>query len=272
LVNSYRTGADGLPLLDSYNKNSVKSDQGLASNQPFVPDAGNLDPRLDWTVGRRGIPFLDWGVHVVKDWIRDQAEAGPYLSVKNVHKKATASQYANSSVFAPGNAINLNYLRFADVLLLAAEAEANLNNLAKAEEYVNRIRNRAANPSGWVYQYLNNADPTGGFSNVPAANYVIAPYPVGTFASKGKDFALKAIYFERKLELGLEGHRYYDISTWGIASQVMTAYYAYESPLTTDLVGASFASGKNEYYPIPQAQIDLTRKNGEVTLKQNPNY
>ncbi|MEO6916827.1 MAG: RagB/SusD family nutrient uptake outer membrane protein, partial [Chitinophagaceae bacterium] len=82
LVNHYRTDAvTGLPFLDDYNTRAVKSDQGLegaSKGNVFVPDAGSLDPRLDWTVGRRGIPFLDWGNHPGQDWIRDQAYGGAY--------------------------------------------------------------------------------------------------------------------------------------------------------------------------------------------------
>ncbi|HTE24217.1 RagB/SusD family nutrient uptake outer membrane protein [Flavitalea sp.] len=272
LVNSYRTNVSGLPYIDNYNQFQVKSDQGLSSNDPFTPDAGPLDPRLDWTVGRRGIPYLDYGVHEGKAWIRDQAEAGPYSPIKNVHMKATQDKFANYAYWAPGNAINLNLIRFGDVLLLAAEAEAELGNFSKAEEYVNRVRNRAANPAGWVYKYVDNSNPTGPRSNVPAANYNIQPYSTGTFAAQGKPFSLKAIYFERKLELAMEGHRYYDISRWGIAAETMNAYFQYEAPLTTDLVGALFAKNRNEYYPIPQAQIDLTSVDGTPTLKQNPGY
>lgn len=271
-VNSFRTTDNGLPYVDTYNQNAVKSDQGLNSTGAFTPDQGPLDPRLDWSVGRRGIPYLDWGIHPGKDWIRDQAEAGPYSPVKNVHMQATQNQFANYASFGPGNAINLNLIRFADVLLMAAEAEAQLGNLAKAEEYVNRIRSRAANPNGWVYKYADDKKPTGLRSNTPAANYIVSPYPVGTFVARGKDFTLKAIQFERKLELGLEGHRYYDLSRWGIAADFMNKYYQYEAPLTTDLVGASFVKGKNDFYPIPQSQIDLTTANGQPTLKQNSGY
>ncbi|PPL03714.1 RagB/SusD family nutrient uptake outer membrane protein [Parapedobacter indicus] len=272
LVNSFRTNGQGLPYLDEYNRHPVKSDQGINSDQPFIPDTGPLDPRLDWTVGRRGVPYLDWGVHQGKAWIRDQAEAGPYSPVKNVHRQATQGQHGNYTSWAPGNAINLNLIRFADVLLLAAETEAQLGNLGIAEQYVNRLRQRAANPESVVYTYANDADPTGPRSTTPAANYQVSPYPAGTFAVQGKPFALKAIYHERKLELGLEGHRYYDISRWGIADQVLAAYYRYEADLTTDLVGAFFTKNKNEYYPIPQAQIDLTTSGGVSKLTQNPNY
>jgi hypothetical protein len=272
LVNSFRTNSDGLPYIDTYNQHAVKSDQGLSSGDAFIPDNDPLDPRLDWTVGRRGIPYLDYGVHEGKAWIRDQDEAGPYSPIKNVHMKSTQDKFANYSYWAPGNAINLNLIRFADVLLMAAEAEAELGNLAKAEEYVNRVRNRAADPNGWVYKYADNSNPTGPRSNVPAANYIIKPYTTGTFAGQGKEFALKAIYHERKLELGMEGHRYYDLSRWGIAAETMNAYFTYEAPLTTDLVGSQFTKNRNEYYPIPQAQIDLTSVGGVPTLTQNTGY
>jgi len=271
LVNSFRTDVSGLPYPNTYNQHAVKSDQGLSSSDPFTPDAGNLDPRIDWTVGRRGLPYLDYGIHQGKAWIRDQAEAGPYSPIKNVVMKSE-NQFANYASWAPGNAINLNLIRFADVILMAAEVEAQLGNLDKAEQYVNMIRARAANPVGWVYNYADNANPTGPRSNIPAANYAISPYPPGTFTGGGKEVALKAIYFERKLELGLEGHRYYDLSRWGIAAETLNAYFQYEAPLTTDLQGGQFTKNKNEYYPIPQSEIDLTSISGTPTLTQNPGY
>jgi tetratricopeptide (TPR) repeat protein len=84
LVNAYQVDANGLPLLETFNNTDVKNDQGIASNQPFEPHTGPLDPRLDWTVGRRGIPYLDWGPHGGQNWIRDQAYGGPYSPKKNV--------------------------------------------------------------------------------------------------------------------------------------------------------------------------------------------
>ena len=65
------------------------------SNQllPFTPDAGNLDPRLDWTVGRRGIPYLDWGAHPGKKWIRDQGNGGPYAPKKMVYYKSQKGKF-----------------------------------------------------------------------------------------------------------------------------------------------------------------------------------
>lgn len=277
LVNSYRTDADGLPYVDTYNQTAVKNDMGLASSTPekpttFEPDQTTLDPRLDWTVGRRGIPYLDWGNHPGQTWIRSQPYAGPYSPKKNVYWQFNQDKYADNHSWAPGTAINVLIIRFADVLLMAAEAEAQLGNLAKAQEYVNLVRARAANKTGWVYKYQDETKPMAGFSTTPAANYKVAVYPDGKFAALGKAGALKAIYFERKLELAMEGHRFFDLSRWGVAETTLNAYIAYESKITTDLTGGHFTSGKNEYFPIPQRQIDLTTMGTTKTLTQNPSY
>jgi hypothetical protein len=163
-------------------------------------------------------------------------------------------------------------IRFADVLLMAAECEAQVGSLAKAEEYVNLVRARAANPQGFVYKYKNNNDPTGGYSTVPAANYKVSVYPAGDFGSKGKDYALNSIYYERKLELAMEGHRFFDLVRWGTAESELTAYFGYEGKLTSDVARGKFTKGKNDYYPIPQRQIDLSQSGGSPVLKQNPGY
>ena len=103
---------------------------------------------------------------------------------------------------------------------------------------------------------------------MPAANYVIKPY----LSFPTKDFALKAIYFERKLELGMEGHRFFDLSRWGVAETTLNKFYAYEGSMTNDVKSGKFKSGKNEFYPIPQVEIDKTVLSGKPTLTQNPGY
>ena len=265
LANSYRTDATGLPYVSDYNDHAIKTDQGLGSDDAFTTDAGNIDPRLDWTVARRGIPVHDWGNHPGANWIRDQGSAGPYSNKKNLYWQATAGTYSDQSTWAPGSAINYSIIRFADVLLLAAEAEAQLGNYAQAEVYVNDVRSRAANPVNVLHKYLSDSNPMGGFSSTPAANYVVSDYPAGYFTSST---ALPAIYFERKLELACEGHRFFDIARWGIAAQTMNAYYAYEGQITGDLSTGHFTANKNEYFPIPQAQIDLS----SGKLQQNTGY
>lgn len=275
MVNSFRTDAiTGLPYPDDYNSSAhaVKSDLGIAAKDPFTPDAGTVDPRLDWTAGRRGIPYLDWGLMPGSTWMWSQTGTGPFVNKKRVYWQATRDKYYDGNSWAPGSAVNYNVISFSDVLLMAAECEAQLSHPDKAQEYVDSVRTRAGHTSGFVYKYNDNANPLGGFSATPAANYLVKPYPAGAFAGGGKDYALKAIYFERKLELGEEGHRFFDLVRWGVADQVLNAFYAFESQYTTELTGITFTPNKNEYFPIPQVEIDNTTVGGKPTLKQNPGY
>jgi hypothetical protein len=260
LVNSFRTDANGLPLLDgSYNSgaNEVKNDWGVKSGDAFTPDAGPVDPRLDHSVGRRGIPYLDWIDHPGDNWIRDQSYAGPYSPKKFVFYKATQNTLTDGSSWTRGwTAINQPLMRFSDVLLMAAECEIEAGSLETARGYVNQVRARAANPASWV----KRADGSN------AANYVIGLYNTPW---TDKAVAHTAVRFERKLELSAEGHRFYDLNRWGIASTTLNAYLQFEGArLITALGGATFGPGK-EVYPIPQSQIDIQ---GADVLKQNPGY
>ncbi|WP_152616784.1 RagB/SusD family nutrient uptake outer membrane protein [Flavihumibacter solisilvae] len=272
LVNSYRTDADGLPFLDTYNSEVVKHDQGVESGTAFTTYTGRLDPRLDWTAGRRGIPYKDWGNHPGKKWIRDQNFAGPYAPKKNVYWQVTQDKFSDRISWAPGSAINIHVIRYADVLLMAAEAEAQAGSLANAMAYVNQVRERAGKPETMVYKYNDDTDPLAGFSTDLAANYVVGQYPGGSAVFASKESALKAIYFERKLELAMEGHRYFDLVRWGIAPTEMAKFFTYESQWTSDIDGGTFTANKNEYYPIPQAQMDLSSTGGVPTLTQNQGY
>jgi hypothetical protein len=218
-----------------------------------------------------------------QSWIREQSSAGPYLSKKNIYLKsqaATATDVARGWGVNQASAMNYNMIRFADVLLWAAEAEVEVGSLDKAQEYVNLVRSRAANPSGWVYSYLDNNDPSKGFSNTPAANYKISPYPAGMFTVQGQAYARKAVRFERKLEFAMEGHRFFDLQRYdkgtGYMANELNAYIQHETNIPgynyQILKAATFTKGKNEYFPIPLAQIDLSRENGKSTLEQNPNH
>lgn len=259
LANSFRTNANGLPLLDGFyntGANQLKTDQGLASKDPFTPDANPVDPRLDHSIGRRGIQYLDWQPHPGLDWIRNQGFAGPYSPKKFIFYKSQDKTLIDGSSWTDGySAINYNIIRFADVLLMAAEAEVEVGSLATAHKYVNQVRARAANADGFVK----------GADGKPAANYVIAPY-TAPFADKAA--ARTAVQFERKLELSGEGHRFYDLVRWGTASTVLNAFLAYESPkLSVGYSGSKFTAGKDEYMPIPQTQIDYQ---GKTVLNQYP--
>jgi len=260
LANAFRT-VNGLPRVNGEEYTSdgeLVTDYGLESSDAFTQDSGPLDPRIDHSIGRRGIPYLDWIAHPGKAWIRAQPYAGPYSPKKYIYYKSQEGSLTDASSWTRGYALmNYTIIRFADVLLMAAEAEIEAGSLDKALDYVNQVRRRAANSAHWV------KNPDG--SN--AANYDIALY--SSFPSK--DFATKALRMERKLELSGEGHRFFDLVRWGIAADELNKYLPYETSkgLVTKFGGARFTAGKNEYYPIPQTQIDIQ---GSDVLSQNPGY
>ncbi len=317
LVNSYQTDpVTGLPLLGDHNATMVKSDMNINSDQPFTPHDGPLDPRLDWTAGRRGVPYHDWGPHPGRTWIRDQSYAGPYAPKKHVYWQATQDEFGDHNSWAPGSAINYVAYRYADLLLMAAEAEVEVGSLDQARQYVNEVRNRVVNGDygdGWVDNSLNEAFAAAVVAseadmlaaNVNAGdwvvrtdlgstfvflggdsgdiddwqeyenpNYVIGEYPPGSPAFAGQPAAREAVHFERKIELAMEGHRFFDLVRWGEAEETLNAFYDYEGGTLgfNDFNGGKFTPNRNEYYPIPQAQIDLSVKEGKPTLTQNPGY
>jgi len=258
LVNAFKTDVNGLPLLDTFNDSDVTNDQGIEATAPFTPYTGSLDPRLDWTVGRRGIPYLDWGVHPGKTYVRDQTYGGPYSPMKHVMNRSDVG----SNTFAGNprlNANNYRMIRYSHVLLWLAEIAVQQHRPDDARALVNQIRTRASHPAGFV----KKADGT------PAANYNIGLYnDVWT----DEALALKAVQFEQRLEFAMEGHRRFDLVRWGIAAQTLNAYYLVEGNKRAYLKNVTFVAGKHEYFPIPIQEILNTQVHGQVTLKQNPNY
>ncbi|MFB0907913.1 MAG: RagB/SusD family nutrient uptake outer membrane protein, partial [Spirosomataceae bacterium] len=152
-----------------------------------------------------------------------------------------------------------------------------LGNLERAKALVNEIRTRAANPAGFVPKTEQLAssrddfrivtDPSG--NPVPAANYVIKTYDAPW---TDKATARKAVRFEERLEFGMEGHRFFDLVRWGVASTVLNKYITEEKDNRAYLAGATFQKGKNEYFPIPLNAIDRSAKDGVPTLTQDPAY
>lgn len=266
LVNAFKTDDNGLPLLDAggndlSNQTNMKNDDGVPSATAFVPYQGNVDPRLDWSVGRRGVPYLDWGVNTGQDWVADQSFGGPYLNVKNMFTSAEQVQgfgnIINYYYYVGNSAVNYNIIRFADVLLWAAEAEVEAGSLEQARTYVNMVRARA----------MNGAKvPVDNSSGSPSASYKIGLYNT-TWSDK--TYARNAVRFERRLEFAMEGQRFFDLVRWGIADTYLNNFLQVEKTRAVGSVSnnATFTKGKNEYFPIPQQEIVLNPH-----LKQNPGY
>ena len=255
LVDAYKTEG-GLPQLDTFQDTHVDNDFGIASDEAFTPYAGTLDPRLDYTVGRRGIDYNGYGAMGGKDWVRASFDdiSGPYLAKKNVF---TNGDDANIGVGGWGqNLSGLNYhiMRYADVLLMAAEANVELINFAAAQTLVNQVRERAQ-----LMATVKNA------AGADAANYDIDQY---TAPWTTVEDARKAVRFERRLELAMEGHRSFDLRRWGVAETVMNRYIAKEGETITPFAkGQSFQS-KHTLFPIPLSAIDGS--GGVIT--QNPGF
>jgi hypothetical protein len=189
--------------------------------------------------------------------------------------QATVTDNAGGWAGSQGTADNYNMITVAELYLWAAECEVEVGSLANAMADVNVVRNRMANPAGWVHTYVDNSNPSSGFTSTPAANYKISPY--ATFASQS--YAREAVHMEEQLEFGMEGHRFFDLQRWdpiyggpepaGYMADAINGHIAAVTRIANPVLdGHSFTKGKNELYPIPLQQVSL--ENGK--LKQNPNY
>jgi hypothetical protein len=294
LVNAFKVDANGLPMFDTFNDVDLKNDQGVASNVEFIPFTDEVDPRLDWTVGRRGIPYKDWGICRGYDWIRKQSDGGPYMpAMKPMFNKSERYSLSTTTGWQTGiNANNWRYLRYSHVLLWRAEVAAYENDLELARTYVNMIRDRAATGSqvmGRVSLYVLDASayPWGPDSDdgdymvnsqyidwsQPAANYNVGTYDT-PFA--GQLEAMRAVQWEMRLEFATEGMRFFDLRRWdklpaNLNSMPMVKtlndFATADLRMRTFMMNAVF-NEKDKYQPIPQTQIDLQ----PGVLVQNDGY
>ena len=243
LVDAYRTNSDGLPLLDNY----ADVDYAVGSNQ-------TVDPRLFVTVGVPGTPYMFNPGFMISEsnaWSRSGGTFGYFVSLKQNVDPALTDSYLFLCDSQWASSMNRIVFRYADVLLMRAEALAQLGQAAEAIALVNQVRDRAAKM---------------------ATNSVVSNYPtkysvhfaVGKYnGSYSKDDAMKIIKMERRLELALESERFFDLVRWGDAATVINKYYASESEKMNFLVGSQFTANKNEYLPIPWEQ--MAASNGHYT-------
>ena len=239
LVNAYRTGADGLPLIDTFNE----KDYNRATD--------NCDPRLFLTVGIPGLPYMfnkNYMMEETSIWSRSNGLYGYNVSLKQNVDPALIGEYLIKGSYwaSPMNRI---VFRYADVLLERAEAYAQLGQTEQAIQLVNQIRSRAAMSTQMIANY----------QSLYGVKLYITNYR-GTYT---KEQAIKIVKMERRLELGMECERFFDLVRWGDAAKVLNKYYAEEIDNCAIYTAAHFTANKDEYLPVPFEQISAS--NGHYT-------
>ena len=256
LINAYQTDENGLPVFDYQSRPDYATvtfiddaNQTLSNTEPTV------DPRLDFVVGRPTITYKTYPNTPCQSWVRDRGVYGHNCAKRFWVSPESPDMFQGWPWGA--SELNWNIIRYADLLLYKAEALIELggNGLEEARQLINQVRERAMN-SAYVKDFY---DPS-----KDAANYKIGLYPATGWT---QDYARKALRTEMRLEKALEGERYFDLVRWGIADEVMTAYFKAEKDQRIYYQDAKFDSGE-EYFPIPVAQYNFSL--GKYT--QNPGY
>jgi hypothetical protein len=256
MVNAFKTDESGLPLLDAFNDESIFNTVDANGETPLAPGI-TLDPRIDHTVGIPGRPFKyrntvnTPGDMIYKfSWARDPGVYGYFGNMKE-QQAPDCSCFVKEGPFI-GTSKNVDFIRYADVLLFKAEALIQLGHVDAGIDLINLLRTRAAASTERQIE--------AGATDI----YNTSTYPMGLSQAE----ALKALKFERRLEFAMEGHRFFDLVRWGEAEQVLNAYLEVERERRDFLSNANFTAGRDEYYPIPQREIDFT---GGLYI-QNPGY
>jgi hypothetical protein len=280
LVNFFATDINGLPMaVTSPNTWNTNNANFVGGNTTAV------DPRLDWTVGRDSVPYKDWGVHR-ETWLRDPSYSGSYSPKKNVHEAAADAEANVGWTATQTNDVHIHIFRYADALLLLAEADVETGDLAGALAIVNQIRDRAGQTAQGCgadsvkYQYAactgdtRMAVPLVKVGTVYSLTEPWAVYRIGEYTSfPDQAYARKAVEYERRLELAMEGQRFFDLRRWETAATVINDYLTVEKTRRAYLtVAAPFTWPKYQWFPIPAVQIELSRSGATDNLIQNTGW
>lgn len=228
LVNAYRTDADGHPFIDTFNNKDYDLTQ-------------DADPRLFLTVGLTGLPYefnSKYMMDASATWSRSNGLYGYYVTLKQ-NVDPDCGYLVKGSWW--GTPMNRIVFRYADVLLERAEAYAQLNETGEAIKLVNEIRKRAKQSTGMIANYPSDY----------GVKFNISTYN-GTYSQED---ALKIVKMERRLEMGMESERFFDLVRWGEAEKVLNKYFAEETNKCSIYGDAHFTADKNEYLPIPFSQV-----------------
>jgi len=251
LGNAFQTDSNGLPLA-SWATTDIVTDYGIYETEAFSPHTGPLDPRIDFTIGRRGIDLNGFGPMTGKDNIRASFTdiSGPYVNKKNLYTAGDDTNKGTGGWGEQRTGINYHILRYADVLLMAAEAAVETGALEVGRGYVNQVRARAKNGP--------RAD--------SSPNYVIDTY---NSAWTDQAAARNAVRHERRVELAMEGHRLFDLRRWGNMVSTLNTYIANEARTIANFgTKANAVQDKHNALPIPLNAIDSS----QGALKQNAGH
>ncbi len=269
LFNAFKVDENGLPLFGEFQNDLLREDHNIEFTEEFTPTDQTLDPRVDWTIGRRGIPFLDWGPFTGSNWMLDQQGMGPFLNKKIQFFRRNEGTIKTQDWWWAGglNGDNFNLIRLSHVILWRAEVAVEEGDLTTALTLVNRIRERASDDM--VMGKISNTTFEAGFEldideSQPAANYNLGLYE----SFPDQNYAREAVRHEMRLEFALEGMRFFDLVRWGVDAEVLSAYLANENGLRPWMTGAQYDAGKDDHWPVPQVQIDLQPD----VLVQDPNH
>jgi hypothetical protein len=252
LASAFKTES-GLPMLDDYHATPITNDYGLAVEDAFTPHTGDLDPRIDYTMGRRGIMYNGFMAMAGASWVRAGAVdiSGPFISSKNHYRADEDDNRGSGGWGEQRTGINYNVMRYADVLLMAAECDVEAGRLEAARTKVNLIRTRAAGST--------------------VADAAVTNYNIATYATVWPDAAVarQAVRCERRLELAMEGHRFFDLKRWDVLATTLNAYVTNEAKTITNFgeKANTFQSHMTDMF-IPLNAIDLSTG----ILIQNPGY
>jgi len=241
MANAFKTDANGLPLFDTYDNPPI------IENAAAV-EANNIDPRFSHSIAVLGMPWKYKADRIFDEsYSRVPGIYGFNAAFKDQEQPESPCFRGTVAFFT--TARNTDQMRYADALLLWAEALIEVGRQVEAEPIINRIRQRAANSTALLVK-------AGG---APSGKYVIGLYGPGDFADQ--DNAREILRWERRLELALESHpgRFFDLVRWGIAEQWMNAYFSTEKARREYLNDANFVAGRDEYQPIPDSEIIVSQ-------------